>query len=241
VTYQWAANGVPILGATKNSYVPVASNLNKGFRVTVTGKAPGRATEVHTSDLTSRAYLAYIKSTSPVAISGGLNTGSVLRTSQEWDIPGVSVFPQWMRNGVDIPGWEGRVEVYYLTAADVGSKISVRTTAGKYNYRNSVPTVSAETGVIKKAQIVSTKAPTIAGTAKAGQILTAKAGAWNVSGLSVKYQWYASGTAVASANYKTYAPPATQVGKKITVKVSVSRDGYLSASAVSAATAAVTK
>jgi hypothetical protein len=241
VTYQWAANGVPILGATRSSYVPVTSNLNKRLTVTVTGTAPGRVAQVHTSDQTSRVYVAYIKATTPVTISGGLTTGSSLRTSQGWDISGVTVFRQWMRNGVDIPGWQGRDVVYYLTAADVGSKISVRTTAGKYNYRNSVPTVSAETRVITKARIVSAKAPTIAGTAKAGRVLTATAGTWNVTGLSIKYQWHASGVAVTGASYKTYAPTAAQIGKKITVKVAASRNGYLSASAVSAATAAVIK
>lgn len=242
VTYQWAVNGVPVLGATRSSYVPVTSNLNKRLTVTATGTRAGSPTQIYTSDLTSRVYISYIKATGPVTVSGALTTGSVLTASPgAWDVPGVTLFPRWMRNGVDILGWQAFGQSYSVQAEDVGARISVRMVAGKYNYRNSAPVVSAETGVITKAPILSTKAPLITGTAKVGQVLSATAGTWNVSMLSVKYQWYAGGVAVLGATYKTFTPALAQAGKTLSVTVSVSRSGYVSASARSAVTAAVIK
>lgn len=242
VTYQWEVNGVPILGATRSSYVPVSANLNKQLRVTVTGTKAFSLTKSYTSDLTSRVYISYIKAIGPVTVSGVLTTGSLLFASPGvWDVAGVTVFRHWMRNGIDIPGWQGVGHVYQLTAEDVGAKISVRTVAGKYSYRNSAPVVSAETGIITKAPILTTKAPVITGVARVGQVLSTTAGSWNVIGLSVKYQWYVGGVAVPGATYKTFTPALAQAGKTLTAKVSVSRSGYVSASALSAVTASVIK
>lgn len=242
MTYQWALNGVPIPGATRASYVPVTSDLNKGLTVKAMGTKPGSLFQFYVSDSTSRVYIAYIKSTGPVLISGSLTTGSWLSASQgAWDVPGVTLFRHWMRNGIDIPGWDGGQDKYRLTAEDLGAKISVRTVAGKYKYRNSVPVVSAETGVITKGLILSSKAPAIAGTAKVGQVLSTTAGIWNLPGLTVKYQWYASGVAVPGATSKTYTPAVAQAGKTLKVKVNVSRSGYLPASVFSAVTPAVAR
>ncbi|MFE4226487.1 hypothetical protein ACFRJ8_01210 [Arthrobacter sp. NPDC056886] len=242
VTYQWALNGVPIAGATRTSYVPVTSDLNKRLTVTATGTKPGSVTQVYTSDQTSRVYIAYIKSTGPVLISGSLTTGSWLSASQgAWNVPGVTLFRHWMRNGIDIPGWQGVSNWYQLTTEDVGAKISVRTVAGKYSYRNSVPVVSAETGVITKGLILSFKAPAITGTAKVGRVLSTTAGTWNVPGLTVKYQWYAGGVAVPGATSKTFTPTLAQAGKTLKAKVSVSKSGYIPASVFSAVSATVAR
>jgi hypothetical protein len=242
VTYQWARNGVPIPGATRASYVPGTSDLNKGLTVRAMGTKPGSLFQSHVSDWTSRVYIAYIKPTGPVLISGSLTTGSLLSASQDaWDVPGVTLFRHWMRNGIDIAGWDGGQDEYRLTAEDLGAKISVRTVAGKYSYRNSVPVVSAETGVITKGPILSSKAPAITGTAKVGWVLSTTAGIWNLPGLTVKYQWYAGGVAVPGATSKTYTPAVAQAGKTLKVKVNVSRSGYLPASVYSAGTAAVAR
>lgn len=242
MTYQWALNGVPIAGATRASYVPVTSDLNKRLTVKAMGTKPGSLFQFYVSDSTSRVYIAYIKPTGPVLISGALTTGSWLSASQgAWDVPGVTLFRHWMRNGIDIPGWQGVQDMYRLTAEDLGAKISVRTVAGKYSYRNSVPVVSAETGVIAKGLILSSKAPAITGTAKVGRVLSTNAGTWNVPGLTVKYQWYAGGVAVLGATSKTFTPALAQAGKTLKVKVNVSSSGYIPAFAVSAVTAAVAR
>ncbi|MFT3861903.1 hypothetical protein [Micropruina sp.] len=83
--------------------------------------------------------------------------------------------------------------------------------------------------------------PTIAGTAKKGQTLTATAGSWTPSPDTLAYRWYRSGKAIAKATKTTYKLTSSDVGKKITVTVTASGSGLQTVSRTSAATAKVTK
>jgi hypothetical protein len=81
--------------------------------------------------------------------------------------------------------------------------------------------------------------PTITGTAKVGDTLTAHPGKWGPAGVQFRYQWYASGTAITGATAATLKLAAAQQGKRITVKVTASLTGYATATATSKATAKV--
>lgn len=81
--------------------------------------------------------------------------------------------------------------------------------------------------------------PTITGTAKVGDTLKAHAGNWGPSGVKLRYQWYASGTAITGATAATLKLAAAQYAKRITVKVIASLAGYATATATSKATAKV--
>jgi hypothetical protein len=81
--------------------------------------------------------------------------------------------------------------------------------------------------------------PTITGTAKVGDTLTAHARKWGPSGVQFRYQWYASGTAITGATAATLNLAAAQEGKRITVKVTASLAGYATATLTSKATAMV--
>jgi Tol biopolymer transport system component len=81
--------------------------------------------------------------------------------------------------------------------------------------------------------------PTITGTAKVGDTLKAHPGKWGPPGVQLRYQWYASGTAISGATAVTLKLAAAQHGKRITVKVTASLTGYATATATSKATAKV--
>lgn len=85
----------------------------------------------------------------------------------------------------------------------------------------------------------NTVLPSITGTAKVGQTLTAANGTWTGrEAPSFRYQWKAGGVDISGATSKTYVPVAGDIGKTITVTVTgVNWKG--SASVTSAATAAV--
>lgn len=74
--------------------------------------------------------------------------------------------------------------------------------------------------------VTSTAPPTITGTPKVDQTLTAKPGTWNRAGATYKYQWLAAGKAIAGATTATYRPTAAQVGQTFSVKVTASKAGY---------------
>ncbi|QJW35326.1 cell wall-binding repeat-containing protein [Cellulosimicrobium protaetiae] len=85
---------------------------------------------------------------------------------------------------------------------------------------------------------LSSSAPTIAGSVVVGSTLTARPGSWT-AGTSFSYQWLANGAAISGATASTLTLTAGQHGKRISVRVTGARSGYVSASATSSATAAV--
>lgn len=78
-----------------------------------------------------------------------------------------------------------------------------------------------------------TTAPSITGTPKVGVTLTANRGSWTSSSntmrgapITYKRQWRADGSAISGATGTTFTPTAAQVGKRISVKLTVSSPGY---------------
>jgi hypothetical protein len=81
--------------------------------------------------------------------------------------------------------------------------------------------------------------PVITGTPRVGTPLSASTGTWSPSDGSYAYQWFANGTAIAGATAATYTPTLAVLFKHLTVRVTASKAGYVSASAVSAPTTGV--
>ena len=98
---------------------------------------------------------------------------------------------------------------------------------------------SRQTAVAAVKTPVATSRPKMSGTLKAGYVLTANPGAWNVKGLTPKYEWFRNGKQVAGAAGKTYALTTADVGARIKIRVFVTKTGYARAGAWSAETKAV--
>jgi hypothetical protein len=81
--------------------------------------------------------------------------------------------------------------------------------------------------------------PTITGTARVGQTLTANPGTWSPASAKLEYQWLRDGAAISGATAKTYKLIAADQGKRVSVKVTGTKAGYETASKTSAQTAAV--
>ncbi|MFK4728475.1 cell wall-binding repeat-containing protein [Agromyces mediolanus] len=80
--------------------------------------------------------------------------------------------------------------------------------------------------------------PTIGGNAQVTATLTARPGAWT-PGTTFRYQWYANGAAISGATGASLTVWASLKGKRLSVKVTGAKAGYVSASAMSARTAAI--
>ncbi|SEB58853.1 peptidoglycan DD-metalloendopeptidase family protein [Arthrobacter woluwensis] len=80
--------------------------------------------------------------------------------------------------------------------------------------------------------------PSIAGTAAVGQVLRAVPGTWDPAA-TFKYQWLLAGAAVTGASGPTWTPPATALGKTVSVRVTGSRPGFATTTRTSGATAAL--
>lgn len=81
--------------------------------------------------------------------------------------------------------------------------------------------------------------PTITGTARVGRTLRVATGSWSPRP-SLSYQWYANGRKITrKGTGKTFTLTSRQKGKRITVRVTGRKAGYVTASATSRATAKV--
>ena len=156
-------------------------------------------------------------------ISGTAKVGSVLTVKAgTWSPAPVTLKYQWLRNGKTISG--ATASTYKLVAADGGSKITVKVTGSKTGY-NSVAKASAAVSV-PLVSLTATPVPTIAGTAKVGSVLTAKAGTWSPAPVTLKYQWLRNGKTISGATASTYKLLAADGGSKITVTVTGSKANY---------------
>lgn len=78
-------------------------------------------------------------------------------------------------------------------------------------------------------QFAGIPTPGVSGTPAAQQTLTASAAGWSPAPASVTYQWLRGGAPIAGATAATYRVGLADAGASLTVRVSASRSGYLTA------------
>ncbi|RFA18003.1 leucine-rich repeat domain-containing protein [Subtercola boreus] len=81
--------------------------------------------------------------------------------------------------------------------------------------------------------------PTVSGTPRLGETLTASAGAWGPAPVALAYQWRSNGFDIGGATASSYVIAPGDLGKTMSVAVTGSKASY-AVTMVSAATAAVT-
>ena len=133
---------------------------------------------------------------------------------------------QWYRSGVAIAG--ATSPVYTLVEADVGNALTV----------SRIDTSIATSPVI---DIIPTNSavPTISGTARVGQTLTATTGTWTHNPTSFTYQWNRAGGAISGATASSYVSVTGDIGTTLMVSVVATNTGGSSSPATSAPTSAV--
>ena len=200
---------------------------------------------------------AQARSTAPPAntalptITGTTTVGQTLTARDgTWTNSPTSFAYQWLRcngggnNCVKVAN--GTQKTYTLVGADAGRTMRVDVTAT--NADGSGTARSAPSAVIapltSSAAPKNTAAPTITGTPKAGQVLTANPGSWSGNPTSYTYQWQrcdadvASCSNVTGATSRTYTATSADVGYRLRVRVTA-HNAKGSATASSAITAVV--
>jgi hypothetical protein len=129
---------------------------------------------------------------------------------------------QWMRDGIAISG--ATKYKYIPVAADRNKKLTVQLTAAV----PGTPGASVvSTPVTIKIGLMKTTRPKISGVASVGRALKANATKWT-KGVKKKYQWYRGTSKISGANKVRYTLTQADRGKRITVKVTGTKDGYKS-------------
>ena len=204
-----------------------------------------------TAAVASAATAAAPVNTAPPTISGTPQVGQTLTAGNgTWTNAPTTFAYQWLRCN---PGGNGCADVangtqrtYTLVGADAGRTMRVRVTAT--NADGSASAQSQQTAGVTPASSTdgpkNTEPPTITGTAKVGQVLTAVEGSWTSNPTSYSYQWQrcdadvATCASVVGATAKTYAVRLADLGFRLRVGVTA-RNAKGSATANSAITAIV--
>lgn len=240
---EWDASGLARVGYTagdkKKAHYWVNPNATGPGMITDSGTRPLIAGSFGGS--TPGRYIfeihnALVNTTAP-KISGSPVAGAKLSASAgSWSPAASSSTYQWFVNGAAVSGATGSTWTVPSGTA-VGSKITVRVTASAAEL-SPVSATSAAVTVVKPF----TKQPTpkVSGTVKVGSTLTAKPGTWSPTA-TLRYQWNRGGAAISGATKSKYKVQLADVGQKLTVTVTGSKTGYLTAAKTSAATKTVPK
>ncbi|MEA2475147.1 MAG: large repetitive protein, partial [Thermoleophilaceae bacterium] len=240
------AGCAPIANATGSTYVLTPADVDRTIRVDVTGTNGGGSSTV-TSGQTALVSARPPANTAAPAISGTARDGQTLTAGDgTWTgTPTIAFSRQWQRcdsagNGcVDVSSAAG----YTLTEADVDSTIRVRVTGT--NGGGSSSATSAQTAVVAAAGPANTSAPSVSGTARDGQTLSATDGSWSgTPTITFTRRWMRCDSAgstcgaISGATGTSYVLTPSDVGKTIRVEVTAANGGG-NATASSSPTAAV--
>jgi hypothetical protein len=245
--YQWrrcddaGAACSDISGATGSTWVVSSDDAGHTLRVQVTALNAAGSSVVQSGATAKVASSSGPVSTKEPSISGTLAQGQTLTgTSGSWSSSTPITYAyQWVRCGSDggaadgsncafISGAKGAT--YVLTSGDVGSRMRLRVTAANSTGQqtvasNATGTVAASTTSAPK----NTKEPSVAGTPKQGQTLTANIGGWSgTAPIGYAYQWLrcdgnGNNCAVLGGQTKsTFVPGSSEVNTRIRVRITAS-------------------
>ena len=232
LAYQWFRGGTAITGATTTTYKVVASDLDLPISVRVTAVRAGYLTTPLVSNPTT-AVRTFTSAPVPT-ITGTATAGSTLTANPGTWAPAANLTFQWLRAGVAIPG--ATAATYELTADDRGKAITVRVTGTAAGY---LPTARVSAALAVPSVFTTAPTPVIVGSPIPGAILTAVPGVWAPTATTLSYQWFRDGTAITGATTTTYKVLATDLDKSLTVRVTASKAGYVTAPMLSNPTTVV--
>ena len=144
----------------------------------------------------------------------------------------------WKRGGVVV----ATTKTYRVAVADVAKSLTVTVTVTPPGGEPTPRTSAVVTGVAVPLHWTKAK-PKVTGTAKQGKRLklaNVTAGGFAPTASTLSYQWLRNGSAIRGATGRAYKATGADVGKRLSVRVTGRRSGYLSGT-VSTATVRVKK
>ena len=248
-SYQWLADDADIGGETASTYAVSDAAVGKAISVRVTFTDNADNDESLTSEATAVVTARpNTPATGVPTISGTVQVDETLTADASGiddadGLTNVSYSYQWLADDADIQDATG--STYTLTDDAVGKVDQVCKATFTDNAGNEESLTSGATAEVEaRPNSPATGAPTISGTAQAGETLTADtSGITDADGLtnvSYSYQWLAEDADIGGETASTYAVSDDAVGKAISVRVTFTDNAGNEESLTSGATAVVT-
>ncbi|GAA4091998.1 hypothetical protein ACFFOS_23955 [Nocardioides kongjuensis] len=234
VDVEWFRSGSANPIGTGLTIVVPAAALGETLTVRATAHKEGRADAVVTSAPSDVVGDGTLQNVEEPAIFGSPVVGNKV---EAW--PG-SWFPapdtttyRWFVEGTASPVGIGKTLT--VPAAAAGKKLTVEVTATKAAYDDAVATSAPVTVTAQGANPVqNTVAPSIEGTLKVGETVTADTGTWNPSDAARTVAWYRSGSPDPIHTGPSLVVPADAEGEMLAIAVKATKAGNADGYAVSA-------
>lgn len=180
-----------------------------------------------------------MKADAQPAIEGPAKVGATLSTDGgAWSPGDPELTYQWRRGRKAIAG--ATAPTYTVSREDRNRRIRVKVTATQSGYSTTTAT-SPFTSRVAAGELAAATPPAVSGTPAVGQALTAAPATWNITPDSVTYRWLAAGQPVPGATGPTWTPAPAQLGQRIQVEVTASKQGYADVTSRSPATTRVAR
>ncbi|WP_129789494.1 hypothetical protein [Promicromonospora panici] len=227
LAYGWQIDGATV--ATTSTFIPQAAHAGKTLRLAVTGTKEGYAPKTVYSASATVAKASF--TTTTPKINGTVKVGGLVGATTGHFSPEASLTYRWKANGNPISGATSRN--YRIPSRLHGDQLTVTVTGSKPGY--TTKSITSAASVVKKP-FDRASSPTISGTLRVGQTLTANRGTWSPTPSVVTYQWRAEGRPIPGATSRTYKLTRAEHGKNISVEIVGRKYAYLPATRRSAAT-----
>lgn len=225
VAIRWLADGAAIPGATTPSYVPTPDVKGKTLTAEVTAELSGY-TAGRASLATAPVAPGVFQPTAQPTIQGVPEVGQTLSlTPPSWAPQPKKVETQWYADGAALDGATGASLV--LTRDHIDKRISARTIASASGYKKSRAT-AIETGPVLAKPVQITSPSRVKGTATVGSKLTVRAGSVKPTDATATYRWLRDGVRIAKTTRPTYTVRKADVGRNLSVEITLSRRHFRS-------------
>ena len=163
--------------------------------------------------------------TTPATISGEpVFRARVVADPGTW-VPeeGLTYSYQWLRGGESIRGATDRS--YRPGLDDLGKHLRVRVTATDTTDQSGTST-SEPTERVERAEMVVERRPSLSGARRYTRLLTADPGEWAPKRRAFTYRWLRDGKKIRGADDRRYRLTPQDVGHRVRVRVTTTKEGY---------------
>lgn len=231
-TYQWFRAGAKIDGATRSTYRPTAADRDATVTVHVTARRLGYVTTSVSSRPSDTIARGTLTVTARPTLTGTARVGSRLTARPGSWSPIANFSYQWYADGRPIQG--ATATTYLPTRHDLGARVRVRVTARRDGY-TTLSALSPATTPLTIGHISITTKPTITGSPRLGQRLAVTAGTHTPRGATMRYQWLLDGSAIRGVTGSAHRVRASELGHRLSVRVTLGAAGYATRSLTTAA------
>ncbi len=224
LSFRWRRDGADIQGAVEQRYALTTDDVGHRITLQVTGTKPGYEQVAQESTAVGPVLRATMASVAPQVVGAPVFGTRLSVGPLDWGSSDVRFRYQWLRDGVPVAGRTR--PVYHVGLDDLDHRITVEVTGRLPGFDPAVQQ-SAPSEPARTARFEGGGRPRLTGAPRYYEFLTVPDPGWRPRPV-LTYQWLRDGVPMPDASGPTYQLRGRDIGHRVSVQVTGSRDGYAS-------------